>query len=227
MDISRTSTYSIPRTSSSTTNGISPRKSKVTESVQQRRRDIEKSEKAAYWAILNAILATILYYDLCYIQIFINIGNFFIYFEWFICAIFTTNAFYDIIIHLWAYTFMQPIILNNTERRLLGIKEDEFGFKIQDNINDDHEQSSNQHSTNHLGQSYQQPQPYREAALSGSSGSILHLYDEGERIVTQQRTNLSSQDNSINNSRRSRITDKETLAEYLKEVQEKESFVGH
>lgn len=59
MDTSRSPTSLYYRTK-----GVSPKKSPTTESVQKRRRDIERSEKAAYWALFNTSVALLLYYDL-------------------------------------------------------------------------------------------------------------------------------------------------------------------
>lgn len=43
---------------------VTPKKSPTTESVQKRRKYLEKSEEAAYWALFNTFIALILYYDL-------------------------------------------------------------------------------------------------------------------------------------------------------------------
>lgn len=109
--------------------GISPKKSPSTERIQNRRRHREKSERAAYWAIFNTSVALLLYYDLCYIHV---LGGLLVHLEWLICAIFTVSACYDFIIHFWSYTFMKPIVVSPAEKRLLGITEEELGFKIED-----------------------------------------------------------------------------------------------
>lgn len=112
--------------------GLTPKKSPIIESVQKRRRDIENSERAAYWAIFNTSMALLLYYDLFYIQHLQSISLFLAYLECIFCLIFTASAFYDFVIHFWPHTVMKPIVVNPLERRLLGIREDEFGFKVEE-----------------------------------------------------------------------------------------------
>lgn len=110
---------------------VTPKKSPTTESVQKRRKYLEKSEKAAYWALFNTLVALIIYYDLCYMKTLSNLSIFLTFLEWIICAIFTASACYDYMIHFWPQTFMKPIVVTPIERRLLGIQEDEFGFKVE------------------------------------------------------------------------------------------------
>lgn len=102
------------------------------EAVQKRRREVVRSEKAAYWALFNTSIALISYYDLCYLKVLSDISVYLTVFEWLLCALFTTTACYDFIIHFWAHTVMRPIVISPSEKRLLGIHDDEFGFKIQE-----------------------------------------------------------------------------------------------
>lgn len=111
--------------------GVSPKKSPTTESVQKRRRDIKKSERAAYWALFNSSFAVLLYYDLNWLRL-LSSYIILIYLEWLACAVFTMSAIYDFAVHFWPHTFMKPIVINSLETKLLGIQEDEFGFKIED-----------------------------------------------------------------------------------------------
>lgn len=110
--------------------GVSPKKSPSTESVLKRRHDIKKSEQSAYWAIFNTSIASLLYYDLICLQTF---GGW-AYIEWAACAMFTASACYDFIVHFWPYTFMKPILVSPAEKKLLGIKEEEFGFKVEEAV---------------------------------------------------------------------------------------------
>lgn len=143
---------------------MTPKKSPTTESVQKRRREIHRSEKSAYWAILNTSIALLLYYDLCYLKVLYNISILLAYLEWFVCALFTISACYDFVIHFWPYTFMKPIIVNPIEKRLLGITEDEFGFKIQEPTQESFEQV------------YNLP-PFE----------IQNLFEEDEKVVKPQK----------------------------------------
>lgn len=127
MDISRTSSSSYLHNSR-----ISPKKSPTTDSVQRRRQQIRKSEKAAFWALFNSLFALLLYYEITYFKILVNLSWPLVYVEWFVCVIFATSACYDFIIHFWPYTFMRPIVINQADKKLLGIKEDEFGFQVQE-----------------------------------------------------------------------------------------------
>lgn len=111
---------------------LTPKKSPIIESVQKRRRVIENSERAAYWAIFNTSIALLLYYDLFYIRYLQSISSILAHFECIICLVFTASACYDFVIHFWPHTFMKPIIVNPLEKRLLGIREDEFGFKVEE-----------------------------------------------------------------------------------------------
>uniref|UniRef100_A0A6G1SHE7 Transmembrane protein 209 n=1 Tax=Aceria tosichella TaxID=561515 RepID=A0A6G1SHE7_9ACAR len=110
--------------------GVTPKKSPTAENVQRRRLDIEKSELAAYWALFNTSVAILLYYDLCYLRILENFSTVLMYIEWVICSLFTASACYDFYIHFWPHTFMRPIVVSPQDKRLLGIQEDEFGFKV-------------------------------------------------------------------------------------------------
>lgn len=159
MDSSRSPSSLYHRTS-----GVTPKKSPTTESVQKRRREIHRSEKSAYWAILNTSIALLLYYDLCYLKVLYNISILLAYLEWFVCALFTISACYDFVIHFWPYTFMKPIIVNPIEKRLLGITEDEFGFKIQEPTQESFEQV------------YNLP-PFE----------IQNLFEEDEKVVKPQK----------------------------------------
>lgn len=51
-----------------------------------------------------------------------------------ICVIFLASAYYDYMVHFWPHTFMKPIVVNPIEMKLLGIQEDEFGFKVEEPI---------------------------------------------------------------------------------------------
>lgn len=113
---------------------ITPKKSPNTNNVQKRRKEIEKSEKAAYWALFNSLVALFLYYDICYLKILGSRSAVLTCIEWLICILFATSACYDFVIHFWPYTLMRPIVISPTERRLLGVEEDEFGFKVQEPI---------------------------------------------------------------------------------------------
>lgn len=126
MDISRS-----PSSSYHHNSRISPKKSPTTDSVQRRRQQIKKSEKAAFWALFNSLFALILYYEICYIKTLAEISSLLVYVEWSVCIVFATSACYDFIVHFWPYTFMRPIVINQADKKLLGIKEDEFGFQIQ------------------------------------------------------------------------------------------------
>lgn len=106
---------------------VTPKKSPTTESVQRRRRDLDRSERAAYWALLNTAFALLLYYDLCYLKILSGLSILVNFIEWVGCAIFTTSACYDYMVHFWPQTFMKPIVVSPIEKRLLGIHEDEVG----------------------------------------------------------------------------------------------------
>lgn len=147
-----------------TSSRVTPKKSPTTESVQKRRREIYQSEKSAYWAILNASLAALVYYDLCYLKVIYNISSLLTYLEWFICALFIASACYDFFVHLWPHTFMKPIMVNPIEKRLLGITEDEFGFKIQEPLQESFEQV------------YNLP-PFE----------IQNLFEEDEKVVKPQK----------------------------------------
>lgn len=124
MDTSRNSSSLYYRPS-----GVTPKKSPSTENVQKRRRDIEKSEKAAYWALFNSLIAFLLYCDLCYLQAFEDSSI--IALEWSLCVIFATSACYDYFIHFMPH-FAKPVKVSSTESRLLGIRDDEQGFEIEE-----------------------------------------------------------------------------------------------
>jgi len=177
--------------------GISPRKSPTAENVQKRRQDIEKSERAAYWALFNTSVATLLYYDLYYVRALEDFTIGLIYLEWIVCGLFATSAFYDFCIHFWPHTFMKPIIITPQDKRLLGIKEEEFGFKV-----------------------VEQAQPVKEQVYDSLPAfEIHHSFEEDEKIVTPSKRNSFSPDTSLNISRRSKVVDKESLVEYLKNCQ--------
>lgn len=182
--------------------GISPKRSPSTERVLKRRRDIEKSESAAYWAIGNTLGASFLYYDLCYIQLLADISILLVYLEWLACFMLISSALYDLLIHFWSHTFMKPIVVSPAERKLLGIHEDEFGFRVEETPK----------------------QKFEPVFDNLPPFEIQNLYEEEKKVVTPQRANYSSSslhspDNSMNASRRSKVTDKESLVEYLKKVQ--------
>lgn len=176
--------------------GVTPKKSPTAESVQKRRRDIEKSERAAYWALFNTSVAILLYYDLCYLQVLGEI-SIFIYLEWLICALFIMSACYDFIIHFWPHTFMKPIVVTPHDKKLLGIQEDEFGFKVEE------------------------PTPVKFEPIYDSLPpfEIHYSFEEDEKVVTSPKKHSHSPDTSINTSRRSKVVDKESLIEYLKNCQ--------
>lgn len=111
---------------------VTPKKSPTTENVIRRRKDLEKSERAAYWALLNTCFASILYYDLYYLNFLCDQSVFINILEWTACSIFTISACYDYIVHFWSQLFMKPILINPVERRLLGIQDDEVGFQVED-----------------------------------------------------------------------------------------------
>lgn len=110
--------------------GVTPKKSPAAKLVLTRRLDIEKSELAAYWALFNTSVAILLYYDLCYLKVLKDISILLVYLEWVICSLFTASACYDFYIHFWPHTLMRPIVVSEHDKRLLGIQEGEFGFKI-------------------------------------------------------------------------------------------------
>jgi hypothetical protein len=112
--------------------GVTPKKSPTAENVQRRRLDIKKSEMAAYWALFNTSVAMLLYYDLCYLRVLQDISVILIYIEWVVCSLFTASACYDFYIHFWPHTFMRTIVVSPHDKRLLGIQEDEFGFKVEE-----------------------------------------------------------------------------------------------
>lgn len=126
MDTSRSSSSLYYRPS-----GITPKKSPSTENVQKRRKAIEKSEKAAYWALFNTSIALLLYCELCYFQAFDNTTIMFI--EWTLCVIFAVSACYDYFIHFSPH-FAKPVKVSSAESRLLGIRDDELGFEIEEPI---------------------------------------------------------------------------------------------
>lgn len=177
--------------------GISPKKSPTALNVQKRRQDIEKSERAAYWALFNTSIAVMLYYDLCYLKVLESISILLIYFEWPVCVLFTASACYDFCVHFWPHTFMKPIIVTPHDKRLLGIKEDEFGFKVEEQ------------TPTKIEPIYDRLPPFE----------IHHSFEEEDRIVTPSKRSSYSPDTSLNLSRRSRVVDKESLVEYLKNCQ--------
>lgn len=192
MDASRTPTSLYYRT-----RGVTPNKSPTAENVQRRRRDIERSEKAAYWALFNTSVALLLYYDLCYIQVLEEFSILLIYFEWLICTLFTTSALYDFLVHFWPHTFMKPIVVTPHDKRLLGIQEDELGFKVEE------------------------PAPVKFEPVHDNLPpyEIHYSFEEEEKVVTPSKKQNQSMDTSINTSRRSKVVDKESLIEYLKNCQ--------
>lgn len=233
MDTSRLSNYS-PRPSI----GISPQKSKQFDISLKRCQNNERSDKAAYWAIFNSIIASILYYDLCYIQLLNELSSLLIYLEWLICAIFTLSAFYDIVIHFWLMNSNDHHDHINSINSNQPNQSDSMMMNSNSNISNNNNSLNVNHSTNRFDVSFSgfQQQATQQCQSNNSfchqdhpplpPFEILHLYDEDERIVTAQQADLSSADNSMNRSRRSQVTDKESLAEYLREVQEKEQYAA-
>lgn len=177
--------------------GITPKNSPTAEHVQKRRLDIEKSERAAYWALFNTSVAMLLYYDLCYLRVFEDLSVVLLYFEWLVCGLFTMSACYDFIIHFWPHTFMRPIPVTPHDKRLFGIQEDEFGFKIEETI------------VPKVEPTYDSFPPFE----------IHHSFEEDNKVVTPPKKLSQSPDTSLNTSRRSRVVDKEALVEYLKNCQ--------
>lgn len=112
--------------------GVTPKKNTTADDVQRRRLDIAKSEIAAYWALFNTSVAILLYYDLCCLRVLEDISILLIYLEWIVCSLFTASACYDFYIHFWPHTFMRPIVVSPHDKKLLGIQEDEFGFRLAD-----------------------------------------------------------------------------------------------
>lgn len=193
MDSSRT-----PNSLYYRTKGVSPKKSPTTASVQKRRKDLERSEKAAYWALLNTFVALTLYYDLCYLKILEGFHILISYLGWFVCAIFTASACYDYLVHFWPHTFMKPIVVSPVEKKLLGIREDEFGFKVEE----------------------LPPVKFEPIYDNLPPFEIHYSFEEDEKVVTpQKKPHTSSPDTSLNTSRRSNIVDRESLVEYLKSCQ--------
>lgn len=88
---------------------------------------------------------------------------------------------------------MKPLQISSLEKRLNGIQEDEFGFEVKEPKPVKPEQH------------FENLPPYE----------IHYSFEEEEKIVTPQKKQHSP-DSSINTSRRSRIVDKESLVEYLK-----------
>lgn len=177
--------------------GVTPKNSPTAENVQRRRLDIEKSEFAAYWALFNTSVALLLYYDLCYLRILESIAYGLTYLEWVICGSFTISACYDFMIHFWPHTLMRPISVTPYDKKLFGIKEDEFGFKIEEPVQTKIE-------------------PTHE---SFPPFEIHHSFEEDDKIVTPPKKLSQSPDTSLNASKRSKIVDKEALVEYLKNCQ--------
>lgn len=193
MDASRTSSNIYYRGA-----GITPKNSPTAENVQKRRLDIEKSERAAYWALFNTSVAILLYYDLCYLKVLEDISALLTYLEWLVCALFTTSACYDFYIHFWPHTFMRPIIVSPYDKRLLGIQEDEFGFRVE------------QPQQVKMEQTYDSFPPFE----------IHNSFEEDDKIVTPpKKLSQSLNDTSLNTSKRSKVVDKESLIEYLKNCQ--------
>lgn len=191
MDTSRSPSSLYYRTSR-----VTPKKSPTTESVQKRRRDLENSEKAAFWALFNTSVALLLYYDLCYIKVLSDVSILLTYLEWLFCVLFTTSACYDFIIHFWPHIFMKPIVVSPIEKKLLGIQEDEFGFRIEES-----------------------PAVRVEPIFDNLPPFEIHYsFEEDEKVITPPKKQ-NSPDSSINTSRRSKIIDKESLVEYLKNCQ--------
>lgn len=116
--------------------------------------------------------------------------------EWLVCAIFTTSACYDFLLHFWPHTFMKPIIVSPTDKRLLGIQEDEFGFQVEE----------------------QAPIKFEPIYDNLPPFEIHYSFEEDEKVVAPQKKQHSP-DSSMNTSRRSKIVDKESLVEYLKNCQ--------
>lgn len=179
--------------------GVTPKNSPIAQNVQKRRLDIEKSERAAYWALFNTSVATLLYYDLCYLGTIGEISVLLVYLEWLICGLFTISACYDFLIHFWSHTFMRPIPVTPHDKRLLGIQEDELGFRVEEP------------TITKLEPTYDSIPPFE----------IHQSFEEDDKVVTPpQKLNLSqSLDTSLNTSKRSKIVDKAALVEYLKNCQ--------
>lgn len=177
--------------------GVTPKNSPTAEHVLKRRLDIEKSERAAYWALFNTSVGTLLYYDLCYLKVFENISIVLVYLEWLVCGLFITSACYDFYIHFWPHTFMRPIAVSPYDKKLLGIQEDEFGFKIEEPTITKTEPT------------YDSFPPFE----------IHHSFEEDEKVATPLKKLSQSPDTSLNTSRRSKVVDKESLVEYLKNCQ--------
>lgn len=177
--------------------GVTPKKSPATESVQKRRQEIENSERAAYWALFNTSIAILLYYDLCYFKVLEEFSSLLIYLEWIICALFTASACYDFIIHFWPHTFMKPLVVTSDDKQLLGIHEDEFGFRIEE------------------------PTPIKFEPVHECLPpfEIHYSFEEDEKIVTPSKGHTQTPETSFTTPKRSKVVDKETLIEYLKNCQ--------
>lgn len=164
------------------TSGVTPKKSPAAENVQRRRLDIQNSDLAAYWALFNTAVAMLLYYDLCYLRVLEDLSILLIYIEWIVCSLFTASACYDYYIHFWPHTFMRPIVLSPTDKELLGIQDDEMGFKISE------------------------PQQVKQELTYDSFPpfEIHHSFEEDDKIVTPPKRVYSflrmSQINSRNRS---------------------------
>ena len=92
---------------------------------------------------------------------------------------------------------MKPIVITPDDKRLLGIQEDEFGFRVEE------------------------PTPVKFEPIYDNLPpyEIHYSFEEDEKIVTPPKKHSQSFDTSINTSRRSKVVDKESLIEYLKNCQ--------
>lgn len=91
---------------------------------------------------------------------------------------------------------MSPIVVSPIEKRLLGIQEDEFGFRVEES-----------------------PPVKFEPIYDNLPPFEIHYSFEGEEKVVTPQKKQHSPDSSINTSRRSKVIDKESLVEYLKNCQ--------
>lgn len=91
---------------------------------------------------------------------------------------------------------MKPIVVSVEEKKLLGIEDDEFGFSVEQ----------------------QTPTKFEPVHDNMPPFEIHYSFEEDEKVVTPQKKQHTP-DSSINTSRRSKVVDRESLHEYLKNCQ--------
>lgn len=91
---------------------------------------------------------------------------------------------------------MKPIVVSPAEKKLLGIQDDEFGFTVEEPT----------------------PTKFEPVHDNLPPFEIHYSFEEDERVVTPQKKQHTP-DSSMNTSRRSKVVDKESLVEYLKNCQ--------